>query len=183
MFIILKKKVSCKSQCPSRTSVRDKKSLKLKNQSLTFLKRLIPQQLKTCPYTFAMNTSYSVLGMAPEYFVRLKQLIEETHDNNGNQAVMLVSHSMGAPYTVHFLRTVNQAWKDKYIKAWTTISGCFGGSVKAVQAYVSGDGFGIPSILDKPRVLRHFQRTFPSLAFILPDQRFWNKSEVIDNAF
>ena len=41
-----KKKVSCKSQCPCRTSVRDKKSVNLKNQNFHFSKRLIPQQLK-----------------------------------------------------------------------------------------------------------------------------------------
>ena len=43
---IEKKKVSFKSQCPCRTSVRDKKSVNLKNQNFHFSKRLIPQQLK-----------------------------------------------------------------------------------------------------------------------------------------
>ena len=45
-------------------------------------------------------------------------------------------------------------------------------------AYISGDGFGIPKILDKPIALRAFQRTFASLAFILPDKRFWQDQEV-----
>ena len=48
----IEKKVSCKSQCPCRTSVRDKKSVNLKNQNFHFSKRLIPQQLKnTSLYT------------------------------------------------------------------------------------------------------------------------------------
>ena len=51
--------------------------------------------------------------------------------------------------------------------------GTFAGSTKALKAYISGDGFGIPSILDEPLVLRRFQRTFSSLYFIFPDTRFW----------
>ena len=57
--------------------------------------------------------------------------------------------------------------------------GTFAGSTKALKAYISGDGFGIPSILDEPLVLRRFQRTFSSLYFIFPDSRFWPSDMVI----
>lgn len=50
--------------------------------------------------------------------------------------------------------------------------------MKAILAYISGDGFGIPSVLDNPKILRKFQRTFSSLAFILPDREFWKHDEV-----
>ena len=59
-------------------------------------------------------------------------------------------------------------------------SGVFAGSVKAVKAYVSGDGFGIPKVLDYPVTLRAFQRTFSSMPYILPDSRFWTNDEVRD---
>ena len=59
-------------------------------------------------------------------------------------------------------------------------SGVFAGSVKAVKAYVSGDGFGIPKVLDYPVTLRAFQRTFSSMPYILPDSRFWANDEVRD---
>ena len=49
---------------------------------------------------------------------------------------------------------------------------------KAVLAYISGANFGIPSLIDKPIVLRQFLRTFSSLAYILPDSRFWKSDEV-----
>ena len=58
------------------------------------------------------------------------------------------------------------------------LAGAFAGTVKAVRGYVSGDGFGIPSILDKPLLLRTFQRTFTSLAFLLPNKKFWEPDEV-----
>nr|XP_047127171.1 phospholipase A2 group XV isoform X2 [Hydra vulgaris] len=55
----------------------------------------------------------------------------------------------------------------------------FGGSVKAVLAYISGDSFGIPYFLDSPIKLREFQRSFSSLSYILPNSNFWNDNEVI----
>ena len=58
------------------------------------------------------------------------------------------------------------------------LAGAFAGTVKAVRAYVSGDGFGIPRILDKPLLLRTFQRTFTSLPFLLPNKQFWKPDEV-----
>lgn len=130
--------------------------------------------LRAAPYDFRKDPSY-----AGEYFKGLKALIENTTHTNEGKPVMLISHSMGCPYTVNFLRLQTEEWKKRYIAAWTAISGVYGGSMKAAMAYVSGDGFGIPAILDKPQVLRQFQRTFPSLAFILPDPRWWNKTETI----
>ena len=60
----------------------------------------------------------------------------------------------------------------------TTFSGTFAGALKAFKAYISGDGFGIPSVLDEPLVLRRFQRTFSSLYYIFPDPTFWPADKV-----
>ena len=38
---------------------------------------------------------------------------------------MLLAHSMGTPYSAYFLRNQTKEWKDKYLKAWMTISGNF----------------------------------------------------------
>jgi len=51
------------------------------------------------------------------------KLIEETFQMNGGKKIMLLSHSMGVPYTLRFLHQQTQEWKDKHIVAWTTISG------------------------------------------------------------
>jgi len=136
------------------------------------------KNLRAAPYDFRLDPS-----SAWDYFIRLKQLIEETYHANNNQKVLLTSHSMGTPYTLYFLRNQTQEWKDTYLEAWVSISGVFAGSVKAILAYISGDGFGIPKILDNPFYLRAFQRTFSSLPFILPDPRFWGKDEFLVKTF
>jgi hypothetical protein len=50
--------------------------------------------------------------------------------------------------------------------------------MKALKSYISGDGFGIPKVLDEPLFLRRFQRTFSSLYYIFPDERFWPDDKV-----
>ena len=65
------------------------------------------------------------LGDNGDYYKRLKNLLEETFEMNGGKKIMLISHSMGAPCTLRFLHKQTQEWKDKYIVAWTTISGFF----------------------------------------------------------
>ena len=40
--------------------------------------------------------------------IKMKYLVEETYELNGNTRVMLVAHSMGNPYTVNFLNSVDQ---------------------------------------------------------------------------
>lgn len=132
------------------------------------------KSLRAAPYDFRYDPHN-----AGDYFENLHLLIEKTYYDNGNQSIMLISHSMGAPYSLYFLKRQTQEWKDKFIRAWITISGVFGGSVKAVLAYISGDSFGIPYFLDSPIKLREFQRSFSSLSFILPNSNFWNDNEVI----
>ncbi|XP_066927117.1 lysosomal phospholipase A and acyltransferase-like [Clytia hemisphaerica] len=130
--------------------------------------------LRAAPYDFRYDP-----GSADFYMLRLQNLIEETYKDNGNRKILLLSHSMGAPYTLHFLHGASQEWKDKYIKSWFTVSGTYAGSTKALKAYISGDGFGIPSVLDEPLMLRRFQKTFSSLFYIFPDPSFWPKDMVV----
>lgn len=45
---------------------------------------------------------------------------------------------MGGPMSLYFLNSQTQAWKDRYIKCLVTLSGAWGGSVKAVKVYAIG---------------------------------------------
>ena len=99
---------------------------------------------------------------------------------------MLITHSMGSPYTLHFLHSVSKEWRVKYIKAWTSISGAFAGSVMAVQGFISGVGLEEPAKLLEPlsstlsSALLKLERTLPGLAFLLPDASFWkDPNEII----
>ncbi len=85
---------------------------------------------------------------------------------------------MGCPYTLRFLYNQAQEWKDKFLASWITISGVWGGAVKGLRAYISGDPFGIPPLLDSPILMRPAQRTYSSLAFIMPSKDFWSSDEV-----
>lgn len=64
--------------------------------------------------------------------------MEETYSQNGNRKVLLIAHSMGGPMSLVFLQLQTQAWKDKYIRALATLSGAWGGSVKAIKVFVVG---------------------------------------------
>lgn len=73
-----------------------------------------------------------------DYFARLKALVEETYRINDNHPVIILAHSMGGPMSLHFLHIQSKAWKDQYIRALVTLSGAWGGSVKALKVYAVG---------------------------------------------
>ena len=57
--------------------------------------------IKTFRYT--PNTK-----VGQQYMIKLRYLIEETYELNGNSRVVLVAHSMGNPVTVQFLKTMSE---------------------------------------------------------------------------
>ncbi|KAH8863978.1 Phosphatidylcholine-sterol acyltransferase [Schistosoma japonicum] len=108
---------------------------------------------------------------------KLMHLIEETYRNGGNRPVVLLGHSLGAKYAMHFLKSMKKSWKNMYIKTFVSLSAPLGGSVKALKIEASGDNFGV--FLRSPLSFRPVQRTLPSLAFLLPDSRLWSPTEPI----
>ncbi|XP_069183296.1 lysosomal phospholipase A and acyltransferase-like isoform X1 [Procambarus clarkii] len=111
-----------------------------------------------------------------EYFWDLEQLIETTYAST-EQKVVLVAHSMGAPLIHYFLNHKSQHWKDKHIEALVTLAGAWGGSVKAVNVYATGDNLGIPFL--SSQTARREQVTLASLAFLLPSPELWGPDEVL----
>lgn len=79
--------------------------------------------------------------------------------------------------SLYFLNMQTQAWKDKYIKRLVTLSGAWGGSVKAIKVYAMGDDLG--SYVLRPTVMRQEQITSPSLAWLLPSKKYWKDTEVL----
>ncbi|XP_055589204.1 phospholipase A2 group XV-like [Uranotaenia lowii] len=111
-----------------------------------------------------------------EYRTQLKSLIEETYAINNDTAVTLVAHSLGAPVTLNFLQQQSQEWKDKYIRRLISLSGAWGGTVKAVKTYTIGDNLG--SIFVDSHAVRSMLITTPSLAYLMPSPLFWNPNEI-----
>ncbi|OXU27331.1 hypothetical protein TSAR_007291 [Trichomalopsis sarcophagae] len=128
--------------------------------------------LRGAPYDFRKGPNEN-----DEYFVKLKDLVEETYIMNNNQPVTLVAHSMGGPMSLIFLQRQSQKWKDKYINSLITLAGAWGGSVKALKVFAIGDDLG--AYLLRESILKDQQITSPSLGWLLPSKLFWKEDEVL----
>ncbi|KAJ4841778.1 putative phospholipid:diacylglycerol acyltransferase 2 [Turnera subulata] len=123
---------------------------------------------------------------------RLKSQIELLYVTNGNKKVVVVPHSMGVVYFLHFLKWVETpppmgggggpGWCDKHIKAIMNIGPAFLGVPKAVSNLFSAEAKDVasirsmdPGILDSEffrlQTLEHVMRvcrTWDSIASLLP---------------
>ncbi|TPP56027.1 Phosphatidylcholine-sterol acyltransferase (Lecithin-cholesterol acyltransferase)/ Phospholipase A [Fasciola gigantica] len=125
--------------------------------------------LRGAPYDFRKDPYEN------ETFVsKMKNLVEETYRNAGGRRIVLLGHSLGALYGLHFLRGVSDEWKKKYINTFLSVSGPLGGSVKAMLSESFGNNFGIP--LRSPLDFRPIARSMTTTAFLLPDERIWPAS-------
>lgn len=74
--------------------------------------------------------------------------MEETYRINDNQPVIILAHSMGGPMSLHFLHIQSKSWKDQHIRAFVTLSGAWGGSVKALKVFAVGKLVVEPNVLN-----------------------------------
>lgn len=109
--------------------------------------------------------------------MQVKALVEDTYRINNNERVVLLCHSMGCPGMVYFLYQQQQTWKDTYVKSLITLAGPWGGAVKSLKAFASGDNFGV--VVVPSLTIRDDERTFPSLAYLMPSDKFWGPDEVL----
>ncbi|CDQ59514.1 unnamed protein product [Oncorhynchus mykiss] len=72
-----------------------------------------------------------------EYFARLKKLVEDMNEEY-QQPIYLLGHSMGSNYVLYFLYQQTQAWKDQYIKGFISLCAPWGGAVKPLPVLASG---------------------------------------------
>jgi lysophospholipase-3 len=111
------------------------------------------------------------------YYDDVTALVEETYNQQDNKSIILVCHSMGCPVMLHYLNHKDQSWKDKYIHSFVTLAAPWGGAVKALKAFTSGDNLGV--IVVPALTIRKDERTFPSLAYLMPSDKFWGPDEVL----
>ena len=112
-----------------------------------------------------------------QYFSQMSALVHNTFHINNGKKVILLCHSMGCPTMLYFLNRQSQRWKNKYIKSLITLAGPWGGAVKSLKAFASGDNFGV--IVVPSLTIREDERTFPSLAYLLPSDKVWAGHEVL----
>ena len=111
------------------------------------------------------------------FFSNIKSLVEESYSKNGNTSVIFITHSMGSPMIQYFLVHQPQEWKAKYVRAFLSLSGVFGGTVRAAKVFAVGDNLG--NYFVEAFRLRYEQRTNPSLAWLMPSPDLWGEDEVI----
>ena len=108
---------------------------------------------------------------------QVKQLVVDTYRQNNGRKVVLLCHSMGCSLMLYMLNRQPQSWKDKYVKSLFTLAGPWGGSIKSVKAFASGDNFGV--IVVPTLTIRDDERTFPSLAYLLPSDNVFDTNKVV----
>ncbi|GFO20649.1 group XV phospholipase a2 [Plakobranchus ocellatus] len=111
------------------------------------------------------------------YYNELKLLIEQTYDINNSTRCVLVAHSYGNPVLLYFLNHQPQSWKDKYIQAFVALAGVWGGAIKPLRLYASGDSLGV--VIVGSNTVRPEQRSMPSTAFLMPSNKLWGPEEVM----
>eukprot|EP00475_Leptophrys_vorax_P015994 TRINITY_DN2237_c0_g1_i2.p1 TRINITY_DN2237_c0_g1~~TRINITY_DN2237_c0_g1_i2.p1 ORF type:complete len:290 (-),score=64.27 TRINITY_DN2237_c0_g1_i2:49-918(-) len=118
--------------------------------------------VRGAPYDWRMGPD----GLG-DYYPKLQSLIEETYQLNGNERVLIVTHSMGGPVALYFLNQMSADWKQKFIQAYVPIAPPFGGAAGVLKSSISGYNFGI-SIFPHD-YLWPVQVNSPSGIFLLPD--------------
>lgn len=113
------------------------------------------------------------------FLIQLQQMIEETATELGKPTV-LVCHSMGCLFSLHMLNVrVNSKWKKRNVRALYTISAPWSGAFKALKTLTTGDNMGI--FIYRGRAFREMERSFPSIAFLLPSAHSFEPDQVLVN--
>ncbi|XP_055934698.1 phospholipase A2 group XV-like [Argiope bruennichi] len=112
-----------------------------------------------------------------QYYDGVKKMVEETYERSNQTKVTFVCHSMGCPITNYLFNQQSQAWKDKYIKGLISLSGAYGGAVKAMKTIASGENLGI--LIVKQSTIKIEQMSSSSLTYMLPSRHLWGPDEVL----
>jgi len=102
--------------------------------------------------------------LSDNYLKELQVLIEKAVKSTGSKAV-LITHSMGCPFSYYFLRRMGDDWVQQNIHMYIPIAPAWMGAVKALDMMLMGldNSFPIAGKFFAP-LMRHI----PSIYFLLP---------------
>jgi lysophospholipase-3 len=126
--------------------------------------------LRGAPYDFRYTPT-------DEWRTNMKALVEETYTLNKNTKVVLVTHSMGCIYTLNFLNTMTQEWKDTYIQLWVPFSGVWHGSTNIISLMATGNNEGIPFV--SAASIKEEQRTYETNHWMVPSPKSWADGDTL----
>ncbi len=95
-----------------------------------------------------------------------KNLVEDTYKINGNRKVVLISHSLGGPFTLRFLNNMTKDWKNKFIDSFVPIAAPFAGATKILRMFSSGEFMPEGTYLMYP--LNEFDRGDYKMGSVIP---------------
>ena len=78
---------------------------------------------------------------------------------------------------LYFLHQQTAEWKKQNVAAFISMAGCWGGAVKAIKVFLSGDNLG--AFVVSQHTVRGEQRTSPSLAYLLPKTSLWGDTPLV----
>lgn len=102
------------------------------------------------------------------YYDKLRKLIETSVAANDNAGAHIVTHSLGGPTILGFLRRQTSDWLQHHVASFIPISAPWGGAARMALADVAGDNFDIPLVpMD---YLKDVQDSAASGVFMLPTE-------------
>ncbi|KFK28803.1 hypothetical protein AALP_AA7G050500 [Arabis alpina] len=104
--------------------------------------------------------------VASQFLQDLKHLVEKTSRENEGKPVILLSHSLGGLFILHFLNLSSPSWRSKYIKHFIALAAPWGGTIDQMRTFASGNTLGVPFV--NPLLVRPQQRTSGSNQWLLP---------------
>ncbi|CAA7016010.1 unnamed protein product, partial [Microthlaspi erraticum] len=65
---------------------------------------------------------------------------------NEGKPVILLSHSLGGLFVLHFINRTTPSWRRKYIKHFVALAAPWGGTVEKMKTFASGNTLGVPFV-------------------------------------
>lgn len=132
------------------------------------------QTILGAPYDFRYGLAGSghSTRVASQYLQDLKQLVEKASSENNGKPVILLSHSLGGLFVLHFLNRSSPSWRRKYIKHFVALAAPWGGTVEQMRTFASGNTLGVPFV--NPLLVRPQQRRSESNQWLLPHSKVFH---------
>ncbi|AAF99739.1 F17L21.27 [Arabidopsis thaliana] len=132
------------------------------------------QTILGAPYDFRYGLAASghPSRVASQFLQDLKQLVEKTSSENEGKPVILLSHSLGGLFVLHFLNRTTPSWRRKYIKHFVALAAPWGGTISQMKTFASGNTLGVPLV--NPLLVRRHQRTSESNQWLLPSTKVFH---------
>lgn len=111
------------------------------------------------------------------YFSNLDGLVQLSY-NIHRRPCILISHSLGGLLMSEYLHSRSPSWKSHYIDSWISMSGAFGGAVKALKNILTGISLDNPLITYNNEIIKAAIRTFPTAYYLLPNHLAFSEKHV-----